>query len=63
MREALRLLADQDRLREAHMQKLRGTLAKGLAQANRGELLDGPTAVAQVRRSLRQRRKSAKKWR
>lgn len=63
VREALRLLADQDRLREAHMKKLRGTLAKGLAQADRGELLDGPTAVAEVQRSLRKRRKSAKKRR
>lgn len=61
VREALRLLAEQDRLREAHLEKLRGALAEGLAQADRGELLDGPGVVAEVRKSLRQRRKSDKK--
>ncbi len=60
VREALRLLAEQDRLREAHLEKLRGALAEGLAQADRGELLDGPGVVAEVRKSLRQRRKSDK---
>jgi antitoxin ParD1/3/4 len=63
VREALRLLAEQDRLREAHMKDLRGVLAEGLAQANRGELEDGPKVVADVRRSLRRRGKSDKKSR
>jgi len=61
VREALRLLAEQDRLREAHLKDLRGALADGLAQANRGELQDGPKVVADVRRSLRRRKKSDKK--
>jgi len=61
VREALRLLADQDRLREAHNEKLRGALAEGLAQADRGELLEGPDVVAGVRESLRRRKKSDKK--
>lgn len=61
VREALRLLADQDRLREAHNEKLRGALAEGLAQADRGELLEGPDVVAEVRESLRRRKKSDKK--
>jgi len=61
VREALRLLADQDRLREAHNVKLRGALAEGLAQADRGELLEGPDVVAEVRDSLRRRKKSDKK--
>ncbi len=56
VREALRLLAEQDRVREAHAARLRKALAKGLAQADRGELLDGPGVVAEVRRSLRKRR-------
>lgn len=55
VREALRLLAEQDRLREAHLAQLRGALAEGLAQADRGELLDGPQAVAEVRKELRKR--------
>ncbi len=60
-REALRLLAEHDRLREAHLEQLRGALAEGLAQANRGELLDGAEVVAEVRESLRRRKKSKKK--
>ena len=56
VREALRLLAEQDRLREAHLDKLRGALNEGLAQADRGELRDGPQAIADVRASLRRRR-------
>ncbi len=34
VREALRLLAEQDRLREAHLVQLQGTLAQGLEQAD-----------------------------
>ena len=61
VREALRLLAEQDRLREAHLAELRGALAEGLAQADRGELHDGPKAVADVRRSLRRRSERGRK--
>ena len=60
VREALRLLAEQDRLREAHLGKLRESLAEGLAQADRGELLDGPAVVAELRGSLRKRAKPDK---
>jgi len=60
VREALRLLAEQDRLRVAHAAHLRKALAEGLAQADRGELLDGAEVVAGVRKALR-RRKSAKR--
>lgn len=61
VREALRLLAEQDRLREAHAAGLRKALAEGLAQSDRGDLLHGATVVADVRRALRKRRGSAKK--
>ena len=61
VREALRLLAEQDKLREAHVADLRKALAEGLSQADRGELLDGPKIVAELRKALRRRRKSAKK--
>lgn len=60
VREALRLLAEQDRLREAHAKKLSGAVAEGLRQADRGELLDGPKFIADLRRSLRRRSKSGK---
>ncbi len=61
VREALRLLADQDRIRETHLEGLRGALAEGLAQANRGRLLDGRKVVADARNSLRKRGKARKK--
>jgi len=61
VRESLRLLADQDRLREAHLEKLRTALATGLSQADRGELVDGPDVVAEMREFLRALAKKAKK--
>jgi antitoxin ParD1/3/4 len=63
VREALRPLAEQDRLREAHVADLRKALAEGLAQADRGEMLGGSKVVAEVRRALRRRRKSLEKRR
>lgn len=41
VREALRLLDEQDRLRKAHLGGLQAALAEGLTQADRGELRDG----------------------
>ena len=61
VREALRLLAEQDRLREAHLVKLRGVLATGLAQADRGELLDGPEVIDEMRAFVRERAAAKKK--
>lgn len=61
VREALRLLVEQDRLREAHLVKLRKALATGLGQADRGELLDGTEVIDEMRRLLRERAKAAKK--
>lgn len=56
VREALRLMAEQDRLREAHLAQLRAAVADGLAQADRGELEDGPTVLEELRALLRERR-------
>ena len=47
VRAPLLLLAERDRLRKA--------VAEGLAQARRGELVDGAKVVADVRASLRAR--------
>ena len=57
VREALRLLAEQDRVREAHQKQLRKALADGLAQADRGDLLDGAAVIREARSSLRRRAK------
>lgn len=61
IREALRLLAEQDRLREAHLGRLQAALAEGLLQADRGEMQDGKTAVAKVREQVRARATSRRK--
>ena len=60
VREALRLFAEQDRLRETHLEGLREALSEGLAQADRGELRDGAEVMAEIRSMLKRRRKSTK---
>ena len=60
VREALRLYAQQDDIREAHLTRLRTALDRGLEQAARGELLDGEEVVEEMREMLRKRAKSRK---
>ena len=57
VREALRLLVDQDEIRSAHLKRLQAALVQGLAQADGGELLDGPSAVTAMRKRMRKRAK------
>jgi antitoxin ParD1/3/4 len=57
IREALRLLQERDELRRARLEELRREIARGLEQADRGELIDGE----QVFRELRQRNAEAAK--
>lgn len=61
VRAALRLFADQERAREAHIAGLRKSLGRGLAQADRGELLDGHSVVAEARARLKRPGKPRKK--
>lgn len=61
VREALRLLVEQDRMREAQLTQLRGALAEGIEQADRGELFNGPAVVAKMRQDLAKRKKASKK--
>lgn len=56
VREALRLMAEQERLREALFIRSRSALAGGLSEANRGEFFDGPEVVDPLREFLRERR-------
>ena len=60
VREALRLLVEQDRIREAHLVNLRAALVTGLEQADRGELVDGPEVIDEMRSFLRERADAAK---
>ena len=60
IREALRLLVEQDKIRRAHVNRLQAALAKGLAEAEGGELADGPAAVADLRKGMRKRAKKGR---
>ncbi len=50
VQEALHLLDDHDCLRELKLQRLRGQIAVGMEQANRGELVDGEEVFEEIRR-------------
>jgi antitoxin ParD1/3/4 len=53
VREALRLLAERDALREARLDEIRAGVARGLAQAERGEMVDAREAMKQNREEYR----------
>jgi len=55
VREALRLLVEQDRLRDAQLGHLRGAPAEALARADRGRLVDGSSIVSEAQAPLRER--------
>jgi antitoxin ParD1/3/4 len=55
VREALRLLQERDELRRIRLDELRKEIAIGLAEADRGELLDGEQVMAELRRELQLR--------
>ncbi len=55
VREGLRLLEHQDRDREATLDALRAKLARGSAQADRGEFVDPAAVLAQIDELKRRR--------
>jgi antitoxin ParD1/3/4 len=58
VREALRLLERQERDREEALAQLKAKLERGIAQADRGELLDGDEVFEELRAMLESRPKS-----
>jgi len=48
IREGLRLLQEQERLRETRLQEIRRDIAKGLASLDRGDGLDGAAVFDEV---------------
>jgi len=50
IREGLRLLDDQDRLRELHFAEMRKKIQAGLDQLDRGEGIPGEQVFAEMRR-------------
>ena len=60
IREGLRLLKDQDALREMRLQELRKEIAVGTEQADRGQFVDGEEAFEKLKaKSAERRRKKA----
>ncbi len=54
-REALRLLEEQDRLREMRLEGVKNQIATGLDQARRGELVDGENVFDKLEKRRRRR--------
>jgi antitoxin ParD1/3/4 len=61
VREALRLLQQHEKEQEAGLKQLRAKLARGAAQAERGELLDGEKVFEELRELIEERRRAKKK--
>jgi antitoxin ParD1/3/4 len=61
VREALRLLAERDRIREKHLARIRGVLAESAAEADRGDLIPLDEVIEELRAALRKRKKPGKK--
>jgi len=55
VRAALRLLRDQEELRSIQLEELRRKVAEGLDAADRGDLVDGPAAMQDLKASLSRR--------
>lgn len=61
VREALRLLERQEEDRQQAFRQLKAKLARGAAQAARGELLDGDRVFEDLRELINERRRFKKK--
>jgi antitoxin ParD1/3/4 len=60
VREALRLLEEQDELRALRLREVREKIAAGLVALDRGEGIYGDTALEELRRKSQARRRSKK---
>lgn len=61
VREGLRLLKEQQDVRQARIEELRREIATGTEQARRGELVDGDSVFAEIRQMSAEARKKLKK--
>ena len=59
VRAALRLLEQEDELRETRLAAMRAQVREGIEQAERGELVDGEAAGARVKKRAASKRRSA----
>jgi antitoxin ParD1/3/4 len=49
LREGLRLLKEQEEVKQMRLSALRKEIAAGVEQADQGQFVDGPEAFAQIR--------------
>ena len=61
IREALRMMEDQERTREQKLEELRREIQIGLDQAERGEVHEGDEVFAELRRIAKSHESPAKK--
>jgi len=61
VREALRLLQNQEKEREAGLKQLKAKLQRSAAQAERGELLDADEVFQELRQLIAERKGAKKK--
>jgi antitoxin ParD1/3/4 len=57
LREGLRLLKEREELKQARLTELRREIAIGIAEADRGEFVDGEEAFAAIRKRSAERKK------
>ena len=53
----LQLLKDHEQLRQIRLAELRTEIAIGIAEADRGEFVDGPTVFAEIRAKSAERKR------
>ena len=58
LREGLRLLREREELKKFRFAELKREIDLGIAQAERGEFVDGEKVLAQIRRKSKKRKSS-----
>ena len=58
LREGLRLLKEREDLKQMRLAEFRREIAIGSEQADRGEFVDGPEALAKIRERSTQRKRT-----
>jgi antitoxin ParD1/3/4 len=56
LREGLRLLKEREELKKMRLTEIRKQIAEGIEEAERGEFVDGPKALARIRRKYKLRK-------
>ena len=57
LREGLRLLKEREDLKRLRLAEFRSEISRGVAQADRGEFMDGPRSFARIREKSAQQKR------